>query len=156
MTQTWQTFLFCCKNRFFFMDILMVLKNPRFKICKRIYTIDFPLSLEIKSLSILSQLHWIVNKLKMSFIYFDWCDLCILWQWTSLKLSGHIRFVLCKKYQPKLQFGTLNQTYLKSWFWETEKNLWCRFSQRSLNLNFSRPSKYPKSDTNPRCTKWSW
>ena len=36
-----------------FLAILMVLKNPRFKSCERLYTIDFSLSLEIKSLAIL-------------------------------------------------------------------------------------------------------
>ena len=36
-----------------FSDILMVLKDPLFKSCERIYTIDFSLSLEIKSLDIL-------------------------------------------------------------------------------------------------------
>ena len=33
-----------------FSDILMVSTNPRFKSCKRIYTIDFSLFLKIKSL----------------------------------------------------------------------------------------------------------
>ena len=37
----------------FFSDILMVLKDPRFKSFERIITIDFSLSLEIKSLDIL-------------------------------------------------------------------------------------------------------
>ena len=37
-----------------FSDILIVLKDPRFKCCEGIFTIDFSLSLEIKSLDILS------------------------------------------------------------------------------------------------------
>ena len=40
-------------QRFNFSDILMVLKDPRFKSFERINTIDFSLSLEIKSLDIL-------------------------------------------------------------------------------------------------------
>ena len=36
-----------------FSNILMVFKDPRFKSCERTYTIDFSLSLEIKSLDTL-------------------------------------------------------------------------------------------------------
>ena len=36
-------------QQFIFSDILMVLKDPRFKSFERINTIDFSLSLEIKS-----------------------------------------------------------------------------------------------------------
>ena len=36
-----------------FSDILMVLKNPHFKSCEKICTIDFSVSLEMKSLDIL-------------------------------------------------------------------------------------------------------
>ena len=65
----------------------------------------------------------------------SWYDHWILWQWTSLKLSGHNKFVLCKKvsrlFSTKLQFGTHRQTYVKIWFWEKERNLWCRFSHSS-------------------------
>ena len=42
-----------CINSLFFSDILMVLKDPRLKSFERINTIDFSLSLEIKSLDIL-------------------------------------------------------------------------------------------------------
>ena len=42
-----------CINSSFFSDILMVLKDPRFKSFERINTTDFSLSLEIKSLDIL-------------------------------------------------------------------------------------------------------
>ena len=38
---------------FIFSDILMVLKDPRFKSCEGIYTVDFSLSLEIKSPDVL-------------------------------------------------------------------------------------------------------
>ena len=38
-------------------DILMVLKNPRFKSYERIYNIDFSLSLKMKSLTILPELY---------------------------------------------------------------------------------------------------
>ena len=37
-----------------FSDMLIVLKDPRFKNCERIFTIDFPLTLKIKSLDVLS------------------------------------------------------------------------------------------------------
>ena len=40
-------------QQFIFLDILMVLKDPRFKSFERISIIDFSLSLEIKSLDIL-------------------------------------------------------------------------------------------------------
>ena len=40
----------------------MVLKNPRFKCCKRFYTIDFSLSLEMKSLDVLP---YIINCIKL-------------------------------------------------------------------------------------------
>ena len=36
-----------------FLDILMVLKDPRLKSCERIYTTDFSLFLKIKSLDML-------------------------------------------------------------------------------------------------------
>ena len=36
-----------------FSDILIVSKDPRFKSCERIYTIDFSISLEIKSFDML-------------------------------------------------------------------------------------------------------
>ena len=42
-------------QQFIFSDILMILKDPRFKSFKRINTIDFSLSLEIKSLDILPE-----------------------------------------------------------------------------------------------------
>ena len=40
-------------QQFIFSDILMVMKDPRFKSFERINTIDLSLSLEIKSLDIL-------------------------------------------------------------------------------------------------------
>ena len=42
-----------CINSSFFSDILMVVKDPRFKSFERINIIDFSLSLEIRSLDIL-------------------------------------------------------------------------------------------------------
>ena len=37
-------------QQFIFSDVFMVLKDPRFKSCERIYMIDFSLFLKIKSL----------------------------------------------------------------------------------------------------------
>ena len=53
-----------------FSDILMVLKDPRLKSCQRIYTIDFSVSLELKSPDILPSVYQIVSYLKISFILF--------------------------------------------------------------------------------------
>ena len=46
------------------------LKNPGFKSCERVYSMDFSLSLEIKFLDILPKVYQIVSELKISFIYF--------------------------------------------------------------------------------------
>ena len=43
-----------CINGSFLTDILMVLKDLRFKSRKRIYTIDFSLFLKVKSLDMLA------------------------------------------------------------------------------------------------------
>ena len=53
-----------------FSDILMVLKDPRFKSCERIYTIDFSLFLKIKSLDMLVSVYQIVSYMKISLILF--------------------------------------------------------------------------------------
>ena len=79
----------------------MVLKDLRFKSGERIYTIDFSLSLEIKSLDILpkiTKLYNIENIIHIFCLGQSWYDLCILRQWTSLKLRDHTKFVLRKNY----------------------------------------------------------
>ena len=53
INSAWYTESLCFVSTVRFLDILMVLKYPRFKSCERISTIDFSLSLEIKSLDIL-------------------------------------------------------------------------------------------------------
>ena len=51
-----------------FLHIMMVLKDPRFKGCERIYDIDFSLFLKIKSLDMLVYVYQIVSYLKISLI----------------------------------------------------------------------------------------
>ena len=48
-------------------------------------------------------------------------------------------------FSTKLQFGTLKQTYLRVDF-DRKENLWREFSHSSLNVYFSRLSKYSKNE----------
>ena len=48
----------------------MVLNDPGFKSCERIYTINFPLFLKIKFLDMFVKVYQIVAQLKISFICF--------------------------------------------------------------------------------------
>ena len=79
-----------------FSDILMVLKNPRFKSCKRIYTIDF-FSFsqnQIFKYVCLSVLNCsLVENIPDAFcIAQTWCDHSMLRISTVIKCSGHTNF----------------------------------------------------------------
>ena len=76
-----------------FSDILMVLKDPRFKSSERIYTIN-----QIFRYACLSvpNCKLLGNILDTSCIAQIWCDLSILRMFTVVKCRGHTNFDLCK------------------------------------------------------------
>ena len=49
-------------------------------------------------------------------------------------------------FSTKLQFGTIKTNIFKELILRKRENLWCRFSHSSLNVYFSRSSKYMKNE----------
>ena len=88
-----------------FSDILMVLKNPRFKSCQRMYTIDFSFSSQNQIFECLSvpNCSLVENILDTFCIAQTLCDHSILRMFTVIKCTGHTNFVLSKIYEGHFQ-----------------------------------------------------
>ena len=88
-----------------FSNILMVLKDPRFMSCERIYTIDFSLFLKIKSLDMLVSVYQklLGNILDAFCMAQIWYDLSVLRMFTVVECRGHTNFDLSKIYEGYFQ-----------------------------------------------------
>ena len=73
----------------------MVLKDPRFKTCERIYIIGFSLFLKIKYLDMFLEVYQLLTYLILSQ---SWYDLSSLRMFTVVNCIGHINFDLSKIY----------------------------------------------------------
>ena len=98
-----------------FSDILMVLKDPQFKSCERICTIDFSLSqnqIFRYAYSSVPNCKLLENILDTFWAAQIWYDLSILRMLTVVKCRGHTNFDLSKISEGYFQL-TYNLVHLK-------------------------------------------
>ena len=90
-----------------FSDILILMKDTCFNNCERIYTIDFSLFLNIKSLNVFVQVYQncsLVENIPDTFCIANiWYNLLILRRFIVVKCKGHTNFELSTIYERYFQ-----------------------------------------------------